>query len=239
MDLMNRVFSPYLDRFVIVFIDDILVYSKSWVEHEEHLRVVLRALRSHQLCAKFSKCEFWLSEIAFLGYVVSRQGIAVDPKKVETIKDWPIPLSVTEVWSFLGLASYYQRFIENIFRIVAPLTRLTQKAVKFEWNQACEDSFQKIKDLLTTAPILALPTGSGGFVVYCDESHVGLGCVLMQKGKVIAYASEQLKKHEHNYPTHDLEMAAVVFALKIWRHFLYGDCCEIYTDHKSLKYIFD
>jgi len=128
--------------------------------------------------------------------------------------------------------------VENFFRISAPLTKLTQKNVKFQWSEACEKSFLELKERLTTVPILAVPSGSGGYIVYCDASRVRLGYVLMQHGKVIAYASRQLKKHERNYPTHDLEMAAVMFSLKIWRHYLYGETCEIFTDHKSLKYIF-
>ena len=161
----------------------------------------------------------------------------VDPK-VEAIQQWPRPTTVTEILSFLGLASYYRRFVKNFSKIIAPLMQQTQKNVKFQWSDACEESFQKLKTCLTTAPVLVLPSSSGGFLVYCDASRVGLGCVLMQHCRVIAYASRQLKKHEQNYPTHDLEMAAVVFALKIWQHYLYGEPCEIFTDHKSLKYIF-
>ena len=238
MDLMKRVFKPFLDRFVIVFIDDILVYSRSEEEHVEHLRIVLQTLREQQLYAKFSKCEFWLDSVAFLGHVVSREGIQVDPKKIEAVMDWQRPTTVTEVRSFPGLAGYYRRFVQDFSRIAAPLTRLTQKKVKFQWTEAYEASFHKLKDCLTSAPVLALPSGSGGYTVYCDASRVGLGCVLMQHGKVIAYASRQLKRHEQNYPTHDLEMAAVIFALKIWRLYLYGETCEIFTYHKSLKYIF-
>jgi len=238
MDLMNRVFKPFLDKFVIIFIDDILVYSKSQEEHEDHLRSTLQKLREHQLFAKFSKCEFWLDKVAFLGHVISRDGVHVDPSKVEAVQNWPRPTSVREIRSFLGLAGYYRRFVKDFSKVAAPLTRLTQKNVRFEWSEACERSFQQLKDSLTSAPVLSLPEGTGGYAVYCDASRVGLGCVLMQKGKVIAYASRQLRKHERNYPTHDLEMAAVVFALKVWRHYLYGETCEIYTNHKSLKYIF-
>ena len=239
MDMMNRVFKPFLDQFVVVFIDDILVYSKSELEHEQHLRLTLQTLRKHKLYAKFSKCEFWLDSVAFLGHVVSKDGVSVDPQKVEAIQNWPRPTFVTEIRSFLGLAGYYRRFIKDFSKIAAPLTKLTQKHVAFQWNDLCEQSFQQLKDCLSSAPVLALPSSGGGYVVYCDASRVGLGCVLMQQGKVIAYASRQLKKHEQNYPTHDLEMAAVIFALKIWRHYLYGETCKIYTDHKSLKYIFE
>ncbi|EOX93994.1 DNA/RNA polymerases superfamily protein [Theobroma cacao] len=235
MDLMNRVFHPYLDKFVIVFIDDILVYSKNDDEHVAHLHIVLQTLRERQLYAKFSKCEFWLKEVVFLGHVVSGAGIYVDPKKIEAILQWEQPRTVTEIRSFLGLAGYYRRFVQGFSMIVAPLTRLTRKGVKFEWDDVCENRFQELKNWLTSAPILTPPVSGKEFVVYSDASKLGLGCVLMQDEKVIAYASRQLKKHETNYPTHDLELAAVVFALKIWRHYLYGERCRIFSDHKIQK----
>jgi hypothetical protein len=238
MDMMNRIFRELVDRCVVVFIDDILIYSKSQEEHEEHLRTVLSVLRKHQLFAKFKKCEFWLDNVAFLGHVVTKEGIAVDPGKVEAVVNWVRPTNAHEVRSFLGLAGYYRRFVEGFSRLAAPLTRLTRKNEKFQWSEECEQSFQELKQRLVTAPVLTLPSGSDGFVIYSDASHKGLGCVLMQQGKVIAYASRQLKTYERNYPTHDLELAAVVFALKIWRHYLYGEHCEIYTDHKILKYFF-
>ena len=222
MDSMNRFFKPYLDKFVVMFIDDILIYSKSHVEHEEHLRIVLQTLRTHQLYAKLSKCEFWLNSVSFLGHVISKEGVQVDPKKVEAVSNWPRPTNVTEIRCFLGMAGYYRTFVKDFSRIFAALTRLIRKQVKFEWDGTCEQSFQKLKNCLTTALVLALPIDQGGMTVYCNASRVGLGCVLMQNEKVIAYASRQLRRHELNYPTHDLEMAAVIFALKIWRHYLYG-----------------
>ncbi|GJS56099.1 putative reverse transcriptase domain-containing protein [Tanacetum coccineum] len=238
MDLMNRIFHEYLDKFVIVFIDDILVYSKSEEEHERHLQIVLEILRQKKLYAKFSKCEFWLQQVAFLGHIVSADGIIMDPSKVEAITKWPRPTTVTEVRSFLGLAGYYRRFVEGFSRLALPLTQLMRKGEKFVWTDERQESFEELKRRLVSAPILTLPSGSGGFQIYSDASKKGLGCVLMQHGKVIAYASRQLKPYEVNYPTHDLELAAVVFALKIWRHYLYGEACDIFTDHKSLKYIF-
>ncbi|KAL0533560.1 hypothetical protein IC582_027595 [Cucumis melo] len=238
MDLMNRVFREFLDTFVIVFIDDILIYSKTEAEHEEHLRMVLQTLRDNKLYAKFSKCEFWLKQVSFLGHVVSKDGVSVDPAKIEAVTGWTRPSTVSEVRSFLGLAGYYRRFVENFSRIATPLTQLTRKGAPFVWSKACEDSFQTLKQKLVTAPVLTVPDGSGSFVIYSDASKKGLGCVLMQQGKVVAYASRQLKSHEQNYPTHDLELAAVVFALKIWRHYLYGEKIQIFTDHKSLKYFF-
>ncbi|GKB11932.1 putative nucleotidyltransferase, ribonuclease H [Tanacetum coccineum] len=239
MDLMNRVCKPYLGRFVIVFIDDILAYSKSKEEHEVHLKLVLESLRKEKLYAKFSKCEFWLEEVHFLGHVVNQSGIHVDPSKIEAVKNWKAPTTPSEVRSFLGLAGYYRRFIVNFSKIAKPLTSLTQKNQKYEWGEKEEEAFQTLKNNLCDAPILSLPDGIEDFVVYCDASNQGLGCVLMQRGKVIAYASRQLKIHEKNYTTHDLELGAVVFALKTWRHYLYGTKSVIYTDHKSLQHIFD
>ncbi|TYK26964.1 pol protein [Cucumis melo var. makuwa] len=209
----HQVFKDFLDAFVIVFIDDILIYSKTEAEHEEHLHQVLETLRSNKLYAKFSKCEFWLKNVTFLGHVVSSKGVSVDPAKIEAVTNWPRPSTVSEIRSFLGLQSYYR-------------------------SPACESSFQELKQKLVTAPVLTVPDGSGSFVIYSDASKKGLGCVLMQQGKVVTYASSQLKSHEQNYPTHDLELAAAVFALKIWRHYLYGEKIQIFTDHKSLKYFF-
>ncbi|KZV32740.1 hypothetical protein F511_32166 [Dorcoceras hygrometricum] len=177
-------------------------------------------------------------KIIFLGHVISAQGISVDPSKVEAVLNWERPRSVSEIRSFLRLAGYYRRFIEKFSSIARPMTQLTQKDKRFVWTDECEYSFQTLKEKLTTAPVLALPSGSGGFVVCSDASLSGLGCVLMQNGYVIAYASRQLKPHETRYPVHDLELAAIVFALKIWRHYLYGEEFVVYTDHKSLKYIF-
>ncbi|KAG8503456.1 hypothetical protein CXB51_001429 [Gossypium anomalum] len=237
MDLMNRIFRPYLDKFVVVFIDDILIYSKDDTEHAEHLRIVLQTLRDKQLYAKFSKSEFCLREVGFLGHIVSGDGIRVDPSKISAIVDWKPPKNVTEVRSFLGLAGYYRRFVNGFSIIAAPITRLLRKDVKFEWTEECQQSFEELKKLLTEAPVLVQPESGKEFVVYSDASLNGLGCVLMQEGKVVAYAWRQLKPHERNYPTHDLELAAVVFALKIWRHYLYGEKCRVYTDHKILKYL--
>ncbi|GJT19097.1 putative reverse transcriptase domain-containing protein [Tanacetum coccineum] len=239
MDLMNRVCRPYLDKFMIMFIDDILIYSKTKEEHDAHLRLILELLKKEELYAKFSKCDFWLSKVQFLGHVIDSEGIHVDPAKIKSIKDWESPKTPTEICQFLGLASYYRRFIEGFSKIAKPMTKLTQKSVKFNWGEKEETAFQTLKQKLCSAPILALPEGSENFVVYYDASHKGLGAVLMQKEKVIAYASRQLKIHEKNYMTHDLELGVVVFALKMWRHYLYGTKCVVFTDHKSLQHILD
>ncbi|KAH0712585.1 hypothetical protein KY289_008544 [Solanum tuberosum] len=210
MDLMNRVFKLYLDMFVIVFIDDILIYSRSEEDHASHLRIVLQNLKDKELYAKFSKCEFWLESVEFLGHIVSGEGIKVDTQKIEEVQNCPRPTSPTDIRSFLGLAGYYRRFVKGFSSISLSLTKLTQKTVKFQWSEACEKSFQKLKKRLTTTPILTLPEGTQGFVVYFDASRVVLGCVLMQN----------------------------VFALKIWRHYLYGVHVDVFTDHKSLQYVF-
>ncbi|GJT56212.1 putative reverse transcriptase domain-containing protein [Tanacetum coccineum] len=212
---------------------------KNKKEHKEHLKQILELLKIEELYAKFSKCEFWIPKVQFLGHVIDSEGIHVDPAKIESIKDWTSPKSPTEIRQFLGLAGYYRRFIEGFSKIAKPMTKLTQKKVKFEWGDKQEAAFQLLKQKLCSAPILALPEGSEDFIAYCDASKKGLGAVLMQREKVISYASRQLKIHEKNYTTHDLELGAVVFALKIWRHYLYGTKCTVYTDHKSLQHILD
>jgi hypothetical protein len=176
--------------------------------------------------------------VAFLGHVINQHGIFVDPKNIASVVNWQRPATVIEIHSFLGLAGYYRHFVQNFSSISKSLTRLTEKCVDFEWDNDCEVSFQTLKHKLVNASILSLSKSGKHFTIYTDASHIGLGCVLMQDGKVVAYGSRQLKKHERNYPTHDLELAAVVFALKSWRHYLYGETCDIYTNHKSLKYIF-
>ncbi|GJW69912.1 putative reverse transcriptase domain-containing protein, partial [Tanacetum coccineum] len=185
-------------------------------EHAEHLKLILELLKKDELYAKFSKCEFWLSKVQFLSHVINSEGIYVDPAKIDSIKDWASPKTLTE-----------------------PITKLTQKNMKFDWSEKAEAVFQLLKQKLCSAPILALPEGSENFVVYCDASRKGLGAVLMQREKVIAYASRQLKIHEKNYTTHDLELGAVVFALKMWRHYLYATKCVVFTNHKSLQHILD
>ncbi|GKD86578.1 putative reverse transcriptase domain-containing protein, partial [Tanacetum coccineum] len=188
-----------------VFIDDILMYSRNKEEHANHLRIILESLKKEKLFAKFSKCDFWIHIVQFLGH----------PAKIEA------------------------RFMEGFSKIAKSLTELTQKNKKYIWGEDQESAFQLLKQKLYEAPILALPEGNDDFVVYCDASHQGLGAVLMQREKVIAYASRQLKPHEENYTTHDLKLGAVVFALKIWRHYLYGTKYIVFTDHKSRQYILD
>ncbi len=235
--MLSRI-GPHLDKFVVVFVDD-LIYSSSEKEHEEYLRLVLQILRSRKLFAKPEKCEFWLKEVKFLGHVISGEGVVVDQSKIEAVLNWEQQKSVTEIRSFLGLAGYYRNFIEGFSLLASPLTKLTNKGQAFIWTEKCEENFQELKKRLTSTPVLIMPDPSKDFEVYSDASLKGLGCVLMQERKVVAYASRQLRPHEVNYPTHDLELAAVVFALKIWRHYLYGVKFTVFCDNKSLGYLFN
>jgi hypothetical protein len=192
MYLLNKVFMEYLDKFVMVFIDDILVYSRSEEEHKEHLRLALQKLPENMLYAKLSKCEFWMKQVVFLRHVISKRGISVDPSKVQDVLSWSAPMSVGDIRSFLRLAGYYRRFIKGFSKISKPMTELLKKDKKFEWTSACEASFQELKNRLTTAPILVMPDMEKSFSIYCDASGQGLGCVLMQDGHVVAYASQSL-----------------------------------------------
>nr|GEZ96115.1 putative reverse transcriptase domain-containing protein [Tanacetum cinerariifolium] len=215
-----------LNLWLTVFIDDILIYLKNEQEHEKHLKLILELLKKEKL-------------VQVLDHVIDSRGIHVDPTKIESVKDWASPKTPTDIRQFLGLAGYYRRFIEGFSKIAKPMTNLTQKRVIFNWGDKQEAVFQLLKQKLCSAPILALPEGSEDFVAYCDASRKGLGDVLMQRDKVISYASRQLKIHEKNYTTHDLELDAIVFALKIWRYYLYGTKCTVFTDHKSLQHILD
>ncbi|GKA31151.1 putative reverse transcriptase domain-containing protein [Tanacetum coccineum] len=232
MDLMNGVCKPFLDKFVIFFIDDILIYSKNKKEHEEHLKAILEFLKKEELYAKFSKCEFWLPKVQFLSHVIDSQGIHVDPAKIESIKD-ASPKMPTKIRQLLGLVGYYRRFIKGFSKIAKPMTKpmtkLNQKKVKFVWGDKQEAAFQLIKQKLCSAPILALHEGSEDFITYCDASINGLGDVLMQRDKVIAYVSRQLKILEKNYMTHDLELEAKELNMKqrCWLELLSDYDCEI------------
>ncbi|WVZ89977.1 LOW QUALITY PROTEIN: hypothetical protein U9M48_036322 [Paspalum notatum var. saurae] len=226
---MNSVFMNELDKFVVVFIDDILVYSKNEKEHEEHLRIVLSRLREHKLYAKFSNG-------IPRPYLVGEGSGRRSQSKVEDVLNWKRPRIVTEIRSFLGLAGYYRRFIKDFSKIAKPMTALTQKNAKFAWSQKCEEAFGTLKKLLTSALFRLNQTSPSRltFIVMPPRPRL----CSMQEGRVIAYASRQPRKHEVNYPTHDLELLALVYAPKKWRHYLLGNTCHIYTDHKSLKYIF-
>jgi hypothetical protein len=179
-----------------------------------------------------------LKEVSFLGHIISEGGISVDPSKVKDVLSWNTPQNVSDIKSFLCLAGYNRRFVEGFSKISKPMTELLEKSKTFEWTPMRETSFQELKKRLTTAPLLTMPGMEKSFSIYCGASGQGLGCVLMQDGHVVVYASRQLRKHEEKYPTHDLVLAVIVHALRIWRHYIIGKRCEVYSDHKSLKYIF-
>jgi hypothetical protein len=239
MCLMKGVFGEYLDKFVIVFLDDILVYSNSEEEHENHLRMVLQVLREHHLYAKLSKCSFYQEQIHYLGHIISKDGIVVDPEKIEAIREWSAPKNVMEFRSFMGLDGYYRRFITGFSRISHPITSLQRKEKKFQWIEDCERSFQQLKQMLTSAPILRIEYPNEDFVVCTYAYKEGLGGVLSQNGFVICYESINLEENQRNYATHDLELASIVHTLKKWRHYFMGRRFKLRTGHNGLKYLFD
>ncbi|KAH9724547.1 Endonuclease [Citrus sinensis] len=237
MRLMNHVLRAFIGKFVVVYFDDILIYSKGLDEHIEHLQSVLTVLRKEKLYANLKKCSFCTNQIVFLGYVVSAKGIEVDEEKVKAIKEWPTPKSVSEVRSFHGLASFYRRFVKDFSTLAAPLTEIVKKHVGFKWGSEQEKAFNLIKEKLVSAPLLALPDFTKTFEIECDASGIGIGAVLIQEGRPIAYFSEKLGGAALNYPTYDKEMYALVRALETWQHYLLPKEFVIHTDHESLKHL--
>ncbi|KAG7527866.1 Retrotransposon gag domain, partial [Arabidopsis suecica] len=237
MRLMNQVLRAYIGVFVVVYFDDILVYSKSLDEHLEHLKLILNVLREEKLFANFKKCTFCSDNLVFLGFVVSADGIKVDEEKIKAIRDWPIPKTVGEVRSFHGLAGFYRRFVKDFSTLAAPLTEVIKKDVGFKWEQAQDDAFHALKEKLTNAPVLVLPDFLKTFEIECDASGVGIGAVLMQDKRPIAYFSEKLGGATLNYPTYDKELYALVRALQTWQHYLWPKEFVIHTDHESLKHL--
>ena len=235
--VMNKNFERYLGKFVLVYLDDILVFSKNQEEHLEHLRKVFDILRKNKLYAKLTKCHFAKEELEYLGHVVGKDGIKVDPRKIETVAKWARPKDVSQLRSFLGLCNYFRRFIQGYSTLVAPLTHLTRKDVKFTWTDQCEESFEGVKYALTHAPVLILPTFGERFEVICDASLVGIGAVLLQNGKPIAFESRKLTPAERNYTTGEQELTAVVHAMRTWRCYLEGSECVVITDHNPLTYL--
>uniref|UniRef100_A0A2N9I0N6 Reverse transcriptase n=1 Tax=Fagus sylvatica TaxID=28930 RepID=A0A2N9I0N6_FAGSY len=237
MRLMNHALRAFLARFVVVYFDDILVYSKSLDEHINHLHCVLTVLRKEKLYANLKKCSFCLDKVVFLGFVVGAKGIAVDEEKVKAIKEWPTPKSITEVRSFHGLASFYRRFVKDFSTLAAPLTEIVKKSVGFKWGSEQDRAFIEIKERLCGAPLLALPDFSKTFEIECDVSGIGIGAVLMQEKRPIAYFNEKLNGAALNYPTYDKELYALVRALETWQHYLWPKEFVIHTDHESLKHL--
>ena len=239
--VMNDVFREYLDDFVMVYIDDILIFSRTEEDHFRHVKLILTRLRQHKLFAKLSKCEFNRASLPFLGHVVGQNGVEMQQSKVQALAAWPRLTTVTEVQSFLGLANYYRRFIRDFARISAPLSELTKKGVPFEWGGDQENSFQNLKDAVKSAPVLQLADPAKPYIVTCDASDVGIGAVLEQESEngphPVAFASRKLSGAERNYPVHERELLAIVYALKEWRPYLHGSRFVIKTDHHPLRYL--
>ncbi|XP_019434209.1 PREDICTED: uncharacterized protein LOC109340897, partial [Lupinus angustifolius] len=236
MRLMNHVLKEFLGKFVVVYFDDILIYSKTMHDHYEHLREVLLVLRKEKLYANIEKCSFCVDHVIFLGFLINAQGVHVDQEKIKAIQEWPTPKTVTDVRSFHGLASFYRRFVRDFSTLAAPLNEVVKKNVGFKWGEKQEEAFKRLKEKLTHAPILALPNFAKSFEIECDASNVGIGAVLMQEGHPVAYFSEKLGGPMLNYSTYD-ELYALVRALQTWQHYLLPKEFVIHSDHESLKYL--
>lgn len=237
MRLMNHVLRAYICKFVVVYFDDILIYSTCFADHLGHLEQVLETLREEGLYANLKKCTFCTDQLVFLGFVVSSQGLKVDNEKIKAIQEWPTPTTINNVRSFHGLASFYRRFVKDFSTIAAPLTSVIKKNSAFSWGEAQEEAFRKLKDSLTNAPVLVLPNFDKMFEIECDASGTGIGAVLTQGGKPIAYFSEKLSGAALNYPTYDKELYALVRSLETWQHYLLSKEFVIHTDHETLKHL--
>lgn len=232
--LVNFLFGPF--TFVVVFFDDILVFSKSLEEHKIHLSKVFATLQENQLYAKLDKCSFGQSEVEYLGHVISKEGVATDPAKITAIQEWPAPTNVTELRSFLGLSGYYRRFIQGYGLICRPLFDCLKKDA-FSWQEPREQAFLTLKDKLTNAPVLALPDFTKPFVLEADACGYGLGAVLMQEGRPISYFSKTIGPKAAAMSTYDKEALAIIEAVKKWKHYFLATTLVIRTDQESLKYI--
>ena len=242
MSLMNDIFRPYLDKFALVYIDDILVYSKSLTEHEEHLKIILNVLRENKLFAKASKSEFFMENIEFLGHTISVDGIGTDSSKCTAILNWPQPNNQTEIRSFLGLTNYYRRYVKDYAKIASPLTDLLKKDKRFLWTKRVDATFQDLKRKLTTAPILIIPDNRKPFRIEVDASDFAIGAVLLQQGEdmnwhPVCFESRKLRRAEMNYPIHERELLSLIYALRTWKHYLYGQEFDAFTDHRSLVHL--
>jgi hypothetical protein len=236
---MNTILAPLLRKCVVVFIDDVLVYSKTWAEHLQNLREVFTLLHQHQLKVKLSKCSFAQKQLSYLGHVISAQGVATDPTKVDIIKNWPTPSNVKDVRSFLGMAGYYRKFVKNFGTICKPLTNLLKKGSVFVWTQEQEQSFSALKTALVSAPVLALPDLHKPFVLETYASDKGIGVVLQQEGHSIAYVSKALGPRNQLLSTYEKECVAILLAVEHWRAYLQHNEFVIKTDQRSLTHLDD
>jgi hypothetical protein len=236
--LMNSIFKPFLRKFVLVFFDDILIYSKSWEDHVQHVDKVLQLLKEKQLYAKPSKCFFGVKEVEYLGHIVSHEGVKVDPNKIKAMMDWPIPKTLKNLRGFLGLIGYYRKFVQNYGRIATPLMELTKKDA-FSWTPEATKDFEQLKEVMCKAPVLTTPDFTKTFIVECDALGNGIGVVLMQEGRPLAFESRPLKGRDLHKPIYEKEMMAILHALKKWHPYLIGRHFKVKTDHDSLKYFLE
>jgi len=235
--LMNDIFREWLDDFVVVYINDILIYSSSLEEHEEHLRKVFQRLRENKLYAKLEKCEFGVTEVDFLGHRITQEGLKMDDHKVKAIVDWEPPKSLPSFRSFLGLASYYRKFIKNFAKIIAPLINLLKKfVISYEWEGACNEAFETLKGILVKAPVLKLPDFDKDFEIHSNASDFAIGGVLVQERRPVAFENKKLSETERRWPTHEKEMWAVIHCLKTWGHYIASKDVVVWTDNVTLKY---
>ena len=245
--LMNSILKPYLGKFSVVYLDDILIYFNTPEEHLQHLQMILDTLRNHKLYAKLDKCDFFQDKVEYLGHIISKDGIAPDPSKISAILQWPTPKTLTDVRSFLGLMNYYRQFIKNYAKIASPISDLLRKSdATFSWTDNATIAFRTLKKLITSAPILRIPNFNSPeklpeFRIETDASDFAVGAVLLvntDHGYLpVAYESAKLKKHQKNYPVHDKELLALIHALQTWRHYVFGQLIVAKTDHKSLQYL--
>jgi hypothetical protein len=232
--LMNHVLRSFIGKFVVVYFDDILIFSKTIKELVDHIRQVLDVLRKEKLYANIKKCTFCTDQVAFLGFVVSEQGIRVDESKVKAIKEWPTTTNVSQVRSFHGLASFYRQFVKDFSTNAAPLNELTKKGIMFKWSEPQENAFHELKKRLTEAPLLVLSDFTKTFEVECDASRIGIGGVLMQERKSVTSFSKKLGGAQLNYSVYDKEVYALVRVLETWQHYLWPKEFFIHSDHKAL-----
>jgi hypothetical protein len=236
--LMNDILHDYIRRFVLVFFDDILIYSSTWAEHMQHIKVVFDLMRQHRLFIKHSKCTFGSASVSYLGHIISEHGVAMDPDKIAAVDSWPTPRMVHALRGFLGLAGYYQKFIARYGNVARPLTTLLKRD-SFRWSPEAEQSFQDLKKALMTVPLLQLADFDKAFIIECDASGSGFGAVLHQGDGTIAFFSRVATAHHTKLPTYERELIELIKAIRHWRPYVWGRSSIVSTDHFSLKYILD